>query len=101
MPNKNRRFLALQRQQKSRTVKYTREIGKVKNTFFYHLYTTETIKKELAKAGLEVINMHAESVLPETWVSRFSLLGRIDQYLCKYVPASWGYGILLSCQPSQ
>ncbi len=101
VPNRQRRFLRLQRQQKSHSIRYTREINKTKIPFFYHLYSLEDLKKELTQAGLELISSRAESIFPESWVTRFSLLGAIDQQLCRIVPARWGYGILVSCQPSQ
>ncbi len=98
VPNKARRFKREQQQQKSHEIQYTRHIHLQDVMFYYHLYSVKTISDELAQAGLHVIDVRAESIFPESWVTRFSLLGKIDQHLCKILPADWGYGILLCCQ---
>lgn len=98
VPNKARRFKHQQKQQNNHEIQYTRHIHLQDMMFYYHLYSVETITAELEQAGLSVINVQAESIFPESWVTRFSLLGKIDQQLCKILPADWGYGILLCCQ---
>lgn len=98
VPNKARRFIRLQKQQKSHAIHYTRQINQQDMVFYYHLYSVESIQEELRHAGFDHIEARAESLLPESWVTRISCLGRLDQWLCKHIPAHWGYGILLSCQ---
>lgn len=98
VPNQQRRFLFLQKQQKSHNIIYSRMIDNNKITFNYHLYTIKSIKNELNLADLDIIDMHAESVLPESWITRIPLLGWIDHQICKVIPAQWGYGILICCQ---
>jgi SAM-dependent methyltransferase len=101
VPNKARRFFALQKQHDNDDIRYTRKINHVDTDFFYHLYDVHTIKKALNNADLTILSMRAESVLPESWITRAPLLGYIDRYICQWLPAHWGYGILICCQPTQ
>ena len=98
VPNMKRRFLNIQKQQKSNEITYSRQIDDQESTFYYHLYSVETICKELSDAGLNVVEVRPESIFPESWVTRFPTLGWIDHQLCKVLPAQWGYGILIACQ---
>ena len=100
VPNKQRRFLQLQKQQRSHEIRYSRIIDEQETHFYYHLYSVKTITQELQQAGFTVIKQQAESILPETWVTRSSILGWVDHQLCKIVPAHWGYGILVVCKVS-
>lgn len=61
---------------------------------FYHLYTVETLLAELADAGFGRIEVMAESILPETVVTRSQVGRAIDDMLHPVVPAALGYGIL-------
>lgn len=99
VPNKARRFRALQKEQNNHEVQYTRHIHLQDVTFYYHLYSVSSITAELEQAGFTLTEVRAESLLPESWVTRFPLLlGKLDKQLCKILPADWGYGILLCCQ---
>lgn len=100
VPNKRRRFLKLQRQQGSHEITYQRTINKEAADFYYHLYSVETIIRELTMAGLTATSIKAESLLPESYITKFPALGWFDRQLCRWLPASWGYGILVSCKPT-
>ena len=101
VPNKKRRFLHLQRQQQNHEVTYQRIINDQVVQFYYHLYSAQSIRREIEMAGLRIVEIKAESILPESWVTNFSLLGWLDRQLYRWIPASWGYGILICCQPHQ
>jgi 2-polyprenyl-3-methyl-5-hydroxy-6-metoxy-1,4-benzoquinol methylase len=98
VPNKKRRFAAMQKQQNSYEITYSRNIDNQVTDFYYHLYDTGTIRTELNNANLEVINIRAESLLPESWVTRMPIIGWLDQQLCQFIPACWGYGLLICCR---
>ncbi|ODS22416.1 hypothetical protein AB835_14310 [Candidatus Endobugula sertula] len=98
VPNQKRRFLSMQRAQNSHDITYTHHIDDQIISLYYHLYSEQSIKQELTDAGLNIIKITAESVLPESWVTRVKPLGWLDHQLCKLVPARWGYGILICCQ---
>jgi len=98
VPNKARRFFSLQRKMQSHEITYSRTIKQQTIDFYYYLYDAESIQKEIQAAGLDIINVEAESVLPESWVTNYRLLGWIDRQACRWIPAKWGYGILVSCK---
>ena len=80
---------------------YQRAIDKQLINFYYHLYSVESITEELSMAGLEIVSIKAESLLPESWITNSPLLGWLDYQLCRWLPATWGYGILISCRPKK
>ncbi len=98
VPNKKRRFRCVQRKQGSHGITYSRIIGGVKTAFYYHLYDVDTIQQELYQAGFSIENQLPESILPESWVTRFPWLGWLDHRLCQFLPANWGYGIITYCK---
>jgi 2-polyprenyl-3-methyl-5-hydroxy-6-metoxy-1,4-benzoquinol methylase len=98
VPNKARRFKKIQRALNSHEITYSRTIEQQTIGFYYYLYDAESIQKEIQAAGLDIINVKAESVLPESWVTNYRLLGWIDRQVCRWIPAKWGYGILVSCK---
>lgn len=98
VPNSARRFLSLQKQQHGSDIHYARNIDGKDLTLRYHLYNVEALKDELEHAGLSIEQMQAESLLPESWVTRIPLIGWIDRQCCKLIPARWGYGILICCR---
>jgi cyclopropane fatty-acyl-phospholipid synthase-like methyltransferase len=69
-------------------------------TFFYHLYSLRSLRAELAQAGFWVCDCEPESVLPEWWVTQSAWLGRLDRWLCAWVPAGFGYGIRVLAVPA-
>lgn len=73
---------------------YSRTHGGETISLYYHLYTPETLLADLAEAGFGTVDLMAESVLPETVVTR-SRLGRFaDDVLHAVTPMSLGYGFL-------
>ena len=80
--------------QESGNITYTRNYKGNDLTFFYHLYTPETLVAELKEAGLVVHKICAESYFPECWVTSSAMVSAIDRAICKVLPLSKGYGIL-------
>jgi SAM-dependent methyltransferase len=60
----------------------------------YHLYTIASFKADLAEAGLKLDRMVAESILPESAVTRNNMIGTFDRFASQLVPAWAGYGLL-------
>ena len=75
-------------------ITYNREINGLKNTFYYHLYTTNSLENELNDAGLIVNKIFAESILSESYVTRSLLFYKLDKYLLSCLPNFLGYGLL-------
>jgi hypothetical protein len=82
----------------SHEINYSRTVKQQTIEFYYYLYDPNSIQKDIQYAGLTIINIEAESVLPESWVPNYCLLGWIDKQVCRWIPAKWGYGILVSCK---
>lgn len=99
VPNKTRRFRRLQHNTNSCDISYSRTINQQTVTFTYHLYNVESITTELTQAGFDVLSIKAESVLPESWVTKHPLVGWLDKGISRIIPANWGYGILVSARP--
>lgn len=59
----------------------------------YHLYGVRDLREELAEGGWCLQGLEAESLCPESWVSRWPALARWDGALQRVVPAAWGYGL--------
>jgi len=103
VPNKRRRFRNEQRDQtavSSGRINYTRTLGADRVDLGYRLYDTETLRSELAEAGLEVEAFHAESCLPENIVASHPNLARLDGALSRLCPSSLGYGIVAVARPA-
>jgi SAM-dependent methyltransferase len=75
-------------------ITYSRTYKGTELTFFYHLYTPESLSEELQEAGLVIHKMCAESYFPESWVTSSGVVGMIDKAICKVLPTCKGYGIL-------
>jgi len=108
LPNARRRFLAEQRdaellvragELEPGDVLYARGQGKDRIEMFYHLYTLDEAREDLAAAGFEVALSEAESMLAEETAVRRPLLGRFDGMVCRFLPASLGYGFLIVGRP--
>lgn len=74
-------------------IEFTRVLAGAPHTFFYHLYSTQSLRCELRSSGFEVVAMEAESVLPEWLVTQHRALGRADAAVSRFLPAGLGYGI--------
>ena len=72
---------------------FTRKLAGAPHQFFYHLYSVKSLQSELNDAGFVLQGVAAESLLPEWLVTQFPTIGKIDALLCRWLPASVGYGI--------
>lgn len=94
VPNRRRRFLAEQKATNGQAqIRYTRVLDGVSLSMSYQLYDCEWLAAELESAGFRVDSMGAESFLPEAVVCRYRWLGWVDDWICRFLPARFGYGI--------
>lgn len=82
-------------------IRYTRRLGGRYIRLHYHLYDIEDLRAELREAGFRILRVEAESVLPESWITRSRLLGRLDALAATRMPARWGYGLLAVAVPEE
>lgn len=103
VPNAARRFLRRQvmarrlvreGQLEPGDIFYERTADKVSVEMYYHLYTLEEFGRELEQQGFRLIQMRAESVLPESGVVKSALLRWLDRLLVTIVPLRYAYGFL-------
>lgn len=99
VPNRWRRFLRQQWYQKHTRripgdIEYARFQSGQKIPLYYHLYTSKELIDELQRAGFELEILTAESIFPERAVLQSKVLASVDNFLCRILPASWGYGLL-------
>ena len=108
LPNARRRFRAEQRAAapliragdlEAGDILYTRGQGGEEIPMFYHLYTPQEARADLAEAGFRVESMEPESLIAEEAAVASPLLGRLDDLACAAVPAACGYGFLISSRP--
>jgi SAM-dependent methyltransferase len=69
-------------------------------TFFYHLYTLDDLRADLAAAGFTIRHCEAESILPEWWVTQSDVVARLDARLSARIAPSLGYGIRVMAVPT-
>lgn len=94
VPNRQRRFLAEQKAANGQTqIRYIRVLDGISLPMSYQLYDCKSLVAELERAGFTVDSIGAESFLPEAIVCRYRWLGWIDDWLCRLLPARFGYGI--------
>lgn len=79
---------------------FTRRVNGERLAFFYHLYTPSELQAELAAAGFAIRRWEAESLLPEWWVTRSPLVGRIDRRLAACLSPALGYGMRVLAVPA-
>ena len=108
LPNARRRFHAEQRAAAPMVRDGTLEPGDVLYArrsdagniqMFYHLFSPTEARHELSSAGFRIESIEPESLLPETTVVGYPLLGRLDDLTCAVAPASAGYGFLIVARP--
>ncbi len=73
---------------------YERKANHVVVKMYYHLYTLEEFVREIEQQGFRMIQVRAESVLPESGVVRSTLLRWLDRVLTTIVPLRYAYGFL-------
>lgn len=59
----------------------------------YYLYSPRSLKIELLENGFKNIITNPESILPETYVTNYTMLAFIDNVASSLLPSSFGYGI--------
>lgn len=103
VPNRMRRFASEQRAQRSghgAAITYERRIGKRSLHLPYKLYDPASLREELEGAGLVVETIVAESLLPESVVTRRAA-ARALELVTPLVPARLGYGLLAVARPER
>lgn len=112
VPNAARRFRTEQQQHRAALAAGTprppaREEGDIlysrlhdgeRIELFYHLYSPEMLAGELHDAGFKGIRVQAESVWPESGVTRSKGLSMLDRLLRPITPPGLGYGILATAE---
>lgn len=73
---------------------YTRQHGGNEITLYYHLYDAPELGAELADCGYRLLDLHAESVLPERAVVTSRLTAMLDGALAAVLPLRLAYGFL-------
>ncbi len=73
---------------------YTRQHGGDAITLYYHLYEPGELEAELAGSGFRLLDVHAESVLPERAVVTSGLSAAADHLLAAVLPLRFAYGFL-------
>ena len=108
LPSAKRRFQAEQREAAALVrdgrlepgdVLYARRSDAGTIEMFYHLFSPTEARDELSSAGFRIESVEAESLLPETAVVGYPLLGRLDDLACALAPAAIGYGFLIVARP--
>ncbi len=97
VPNCYRRFR--KQQKEGRNIIYQRKINGRTISLNYYLYDHNTLRLELEQAGYVVERVLAESLMPESWITNNRLLGIIDSFLSRLIPARFGYGLLAIACP--
>lgn len=77
-----------------RDILYSRRANGTDIRLYYHLYDPEDLQADLQAAGFGNVRIHAESVLPESAVTRSSLLEMVDRALLPMTPSRLGYGLM-------
>ena len=108
VPNSRRRFRSEQRSEGARSdghgirVSYSRPVqtGNGEARFDLTLFSEQGLVRELDSLGWSVQKVTAESVLPESVVTRRWPLGTLDGLVASWIPPALGYGLLFIARPS-
>lgn len=101
VPNARRRFNVEQRTayvepSGAKRIAYSRSIDDVDTSFEYSLFTPRTLVCELAMTGWRINMIAAESMLPESVITRRPIIGSLDAFGSSLLPAALGYGLLFT-----
>ena len=100
VPNRRRRFRKEQRAFRDQDqIRYSRRFDYTALELSYRLYDSDMLMRELNQAGFNVEQVRAESIFPEAWLGRSILLAHVDHWLCRWLTADLGYGILAVARP--
>lgn len=73
---------------------YERRTGHTVVKMYYHLYVLEEFARELEQQGFRLIQVEAESFLPESGIVRSTPLHWLDRMLTTIAPLRYAYGFL-------
>ncbi|SDT94359.1 class I SAM-dependent methyltransferase [Halopseudomonas salegens] len=93
VPNRYRRFWWRQIRSGA-SIRYQRRVKGESIVLNYQLFDASRLQQELQQAGFRLERLHAESMLPESWIARWPRLQPLDRWLCHRLPARYGYGLL-------
>lgn len=107
LPNARRRMQAEQNAMRAAPdstlepgdVLYTRHADDGDIPLYYHVYTQAECVRDLDQSGFAVRWLGAESLLSESLVCRAPLIGRLDDWICGFLPPDWAYGFLVAATP--
>ncbi|MDG4550340.1 MAG: class I SAM-dependent methyltransferase [Candidatus Contendobacter sp.] len=103
VPNAARRFLKQQTMAQHLVRKghlepgdilYERKADHVTVNMYYHLYSLEEFMRELEQQGFRLIQVGAESFLPESGIVKSTPLHWLDRTLTTIAPLRYAYGFL-------
>jgi SAM-dependent methyltransferase len=102
VPNRRRRFRSEQRAQAPADgeIRYMRRLRGMSLAMSYKLFDVDSLRAELARAGLTVETVAAESVVPEALVANSPIMRGFDRLAAPLLPADLGYGILAVARPA-
>jgi hypothetical protein len=99
--NRHRRFATLQPPRGEADGVPVREtVNGTTFEFMYRLYDVDSLRAELAEAGLVVGRLVAASLLPEPWLARSALLRVLERGTPGWLPPRHGYSLLATARPS-
>ena len=78
---------------------YTRRAGATQIELTYHMYTAAEFIADLAEAGLQTLRLDAESILPESLVTRHAAAAWADGLLRRITPRGFAYGFVAVTAP--
>jgi SAM-dependent methyltransferase len=102
VPNRHRRFRSEQRAQGAADgeIRYVRQLRDMALPMSYKLFDLDSLRTELARAGLQIETLRAESLVPETLVANSPVMRTFDRLTTPLLPAGLGYGILAVARPA-
>lgn len=80
-------------------IHFRRVIDGQRLEFFYHLYTLQGLRGELAEGGWRMESAAPESFLPEWLVTQSAVAEALDRAIQRVLPAALGYGIRVVASP--
>ncbi len=102
VPNRHRRFWREQRRAGAGArglIRYTRVMQGTEVSLPYQLYGPAQLRDELAEAGFWIQSIRAESVLPESLLTTYASMRKLDHMLTRICPAALGYGLIAVAKP--
>ena len=82
----------------ARPVIYRHHVENEARPFPYYLFSRRELISELSAAGLALVVLESDSILPERRLVRRPTLAPIDDFLCRLLPSWAGYGLRAICR---